>query len=48
MAGPISVSAPNTSLIGAATKDITFNTKYPFAKLDSTNTVSFQNINLIF
>ena len=46
--GPISVSAPGTSLIGASSKDITFNTRYPFAKLDSTNPVSFQVITLFF
>lgn len=40
--GPISVSAPGVSLIGAQSKDITFSTRYPFAKLDSTNPVSFQ------
>lgn len=40
--GPISVSAPGVSLIGAQSKDVTFSTRYPFAKLDSTNPVSFQ------
>lgn len=46
--GPISVSAPGVSLIGAAAKDITFSTRYPFAKLDSTNDKSFQIITLFF
>lgn len=46
--GPISVSAPSTSILGAVGSDITFNTRYPFAKLDSTNKVSFQNINIFF
>lgn len=46
--GPIAVSAPGTSLRGAVGTDITFNTRYPFAKLDSTNKVSFQAINIEF
>ena len=46
--GPISVSAPNKNLLGAVGKDITFNTSYPFAKIDSTNNVSFQIINILF
>lgn len=46
--GPISVSAPGKSLQGAVGADITFNTRYPFAKLDSTSKVSFQNINIFF
>ena len=46
--GPISASAPGKSLTGALGADITFNTRYPFAKLDSTNLVSFQNIQLFF
>jgi hypothetical protein len=44
--GPISVSAPGVSLIGAQAKDITFSTRYPFAKLDTTNPVSFQVITI--
>lgn len=40
--GPLSISAPGTSLIGASAKDVTFSTRYPFHKLDSTNPVSFQ------
>lgn len=46
--GPIAVSAPGKSLSGAVGADITFNTRYPFAKLDSTNKVSFQSINIEF
>lgn len=46
--GPISVSAPGKSLIGAVANDITFSTRYPFEKLDSTNPVSFQIITLFF
>lgn len=46
--GPISVSAPGKSLIGAFGQDITFNTKYPFHKLDSTNNNSFQIISIFF
>jgi hypothetical protein len=41
------------SQIGTTTKtatgsQVTFNTKYPFAKLDKTNLVSFQNISIQF
>jgi hypothetical protein len=46
--GPIQVSAPGVNLKGAVGKDITFSTRYPFAKLDSTNDTSFQLINLLF
>lgn len=46
--GPISVSAPGTSLQGALAKDVTFSTRYPFHKLDSTNPNSFQVISLFF
>ena len=46
--GPISVSAPGKSLIGATAQDITFSTRYPFAKLDSTNQNSFEVISLFF
>jgi hypothetical protein len=46
--GPISVSAPNKNLLGAVSKDITFNTRYPFAKIDSTKPISFRVINLLF
>lgn len=46
--GPIAVSAPGKSLRGAVGTDVTFNTRYPFAKLDSTNKVSFQAINIFF
>jgi len=46
--GPISVSAPGKSLIGAVGKDITFSTRYPFHKLDSTNPNSFEIISLFF
>jgi len=46
--GPISVSAPGKSLIGATAQDVTFSTRYPFAKLDSTNENSFEVISLFF
>jgi hypothetical protein len=46
--GPIAVSAPNTSLQGAVGTDITFSTRYPFAKLDTTNPVSFQVLSIFF
>lgn len=46
--GPISVSAPGVSLIGVAAKDITFSTRYPFHKLDSTNMNSFEIISVFF
>lgn len=46
--GPISVSAPGVSLIGATAKDITFSTRYPFHKLDSTNQNSFQVLTIFF
>lgn len=42
--GPISVSNPDKSLIGAASKDISFSTRFPFHKLDSTNINSFEVI----
>lgn len=44
--GPISVSKPGVSLIGASAKDVSFSTQYPFHKLDSTNNNSFQIITL--
>jgi hypothetical protein len=40
--GPISASAPGTSLAGANAKNVTFSTRYPFHKLDSTNSNSFE------
>jgi len=46
--GPISVSAPGTDLRTATGKDVILNTRYPFAKLDSTNLVSFQSIEISF
>jgi hypothetical protein len=45
---PIQVSAPGTSVLGAVGKDITFSTKYPFAKIDSTKSVSFKITNILF
>ncbi len=45
--GPISVSAPGQSLVGALGQDITFSTRFPFHKLDSTNPVSFQVISIL-
>lgn len=46
--GPIAVSAPGMSLTNATDNNVTFNTKYPFAKLDSTLKQSFQIITLFF
>jgi len=46
--GPISVSAPGTSLTSASGTNLTFNTRYPFHKLDSTNEKSFQVISIFF
>jgi len=46
--GPISVSAPGTSLTTASGQNVTFSTRYPFAKLDSTSKNSFQVITLLF
>lgn len=46
--GPISVSAPGTSLTTAQGQHLTFNTRYPFAKLDSTNKNSFEIITVFF
>lgn len=46
--GPISVSSPGNSLIGATGKQITFSTRFPFHKLDSTNPNSFEIITLFF
>jgi hypothetical protein len=46
--GPISASAPQSSLVNATGVGVTFNTRYPFDKLDSTNTKSFQVITLFF
>lgn len=48
MNGPIAVSAPGSSLIGANDAELTLSTKYPFFMLDSTNMVSFQIITLFF
>jgi hypothetical protein len=45
---PILISAPNTDLRTATGTDLVLNTRYPFAKLDSTNKVSFQLINILF
>jgi len=46
--GPIAVSAPGSSLTGALGTDVTFSTRYPFDKIDSTNKNSFQVITLFF
>jgi len=46
--GPITVSAPNTSTSGVDSVDAILNTRFPFHKLDSTNNVSFQVINITF
>lgn len=46
--GPISASSPGNSLVNATGTAVTFNTRYPFEKLDSTSSVSFQIINLFF
>lgn len=46
--GPITVSAPDTSVSDADGVNVILNTALPFHKLDSTNEVSFQVINLLF
>lgn len=46
--GPISVSAPGVDLQGATGDDVIFNTRFPFAKLDSTMPHSFEIINIVF
>lgn len=46
--GPITVSAPGTDASGADSIDVILNTRFPFHKLDSTNDVSFQVINITF
>lgn len=46
--GPISISAPGTSLTTATGDQVIFNTKYPFHKLDSTNGNSFEVITYFF
>lgn len=45
--GPISVSAANIDLKAAQGSQVVFNTKYPFHKLDSTNSNSFQIITIL-
>lgn len=45
--GPISVSSGNISLPNATGTQVTFNTRYPFHKLDSTNNNSFQVITIL-
>ena len=45
--GPISVSTNGIALNAATGSQVTFNTKYPFHKLDSTKTASFQVIQLL-
>lgn len=45
---PIKVSKPNTDLRTANGTDITLDTMKPFAKLDSTNPISFQLIDVLF
>lgn len=44
----IATSRDGVNVQGASLNNTTFTTKYPLAKLDRTNTVSFQNINLTF
>jgi hypothetical protein len=46
--GPISVSAPGKTLVGASSSDVTFSTRFPFHKLDSTNPVGFQVLTVFF
>lgn len=48
MAGPISISAPGHDVLTANGPDLTLNSQYPFAKLDSTSDNSFQTINISF
>ena len=45
--GPISVSSPNVSLSTATASQIIFTTKYPFAKLDTTNLNSFTVLTIL-
>ena len=46
--GPISVASAGNTLEGTNIKNLTFSTRYPFAKIDSTSTASFQMINIFF
>ena len=46
--GLMSISANGVDVKGATGADLIFSDKYPFAKLDKTNNVSFQTINLLF
>ena len=48
MRGVVVVSANGSDTRSASGAQILFNADNPFSKLDTTNTVSFQNINLLF
>jgi hypothetical protein len=43
----ITISAPGTDVRSATGADVIFTTKYPFAKLDTTNDISFQTISIL-
>lgn len=44
----LTISSNNVDVRSATGPQVTFSTQYPFAKLDKTNTVSFQNISILF
>lgn len=44
----LTISSNNVDVRSASGPQVTFSTQYPFSKLDKTNTVSFQNINILF
>ena len=45
---PITVTSNNVDIATSSGSEVIFSAQYPFAKLDKTNTVSFQNIALFF
>lgn len=44
----IDISMPSVSVTEAEAKDLLFTTQYPFAMLDTQNSMSFPSINLVF
>jgi hypothetical protein len=44
----LTISSNNVDVRSATGSQVTFSTQYPFAKLDKTNPVSFQNISILF
>lgn len=48
MSNLITISQNNVDVRNAKGNQVLFSAQYPFAKLDKTNTVSFQNITLFF